>query len=60
MAHRKVENPTSIYICNYVSQIEEDDDELGLCWIGEAEEQESRCMMKAMNPEAQKRRNRLQ
>lgn len=43
MAHRKVENPTSIYTCNYVSQIEEDDDELGLCWIGEAEEQESRC-----------------
>ena len=40
--HRKIESCVSVYTWNDVSQVQEDGDELGLCWIGEAAEGELR------------------
>jgi len=42
MRHRKIGSCASVYTWNDVSQVEEDGDELGLCWIGEAVEGELR------------------
>lgn len=50
MRHRKIKNPESIYTWNNVSQVEQDGDELGLCWIGEAEEGELRNVMEIIRP----------
>lgn len=48
MRHRKIESPTSIYTWNEVSQVGQDGDELGLCWIGEAEKGELRSGMETI------------
>ena len=42
MRHRRIESCVSVYTWNDVSQVQEDGDELGLCWIGEAVEGELR------------------
>lgn len=55
----KFESPALIYTWHYVTQVEEDGTESGLCWIGEAEEGEFSCVMKAISPKAWKRKSSL-
>lgn len=59
MRHRKLESPASNYMWIYVSQVEENRDELELCYIGEAKEKEAAGVMTAVSPEAWKRKNNL-
>lgn len=43
-----------------MSQVEEDRDELELCYIDETTEKEVTGMMRAISPEVRKRKNNLQ
>lgn len=60
MRRRKLESPASNYMWIYVSQVEEDRDELELCYIDETTEKEVTGMMRAISPEVRKRKNNLQ
>lgn len=55
----KFKSPALIYMWHCVTLVEENGTECGFCWMGEAEEGEFSCVMKAISPKARKRKRSL-